>query len=146
MRWLRLVPVFLLGVLGVAYVLLRATIVASVPNADILEFPVGAVVVAVLLWAALARRRPEAPPAPWRRHEQVVRPLPDPVLRPYAAALERWAQTGEEPASAADVLARARTTDPREQERLKAQLVEELSVKASRRKRESQLKKHLEGA
>jgi hypothetical protein len=145
MRWLRLVPVVLLGILGIAYVLGRPALVAAAPWLELVEFPLGAVVVALLVWAALARRRPEAPPVEWRRHEQVVRPLPDPAVRPYVSALERWLETGEDPASAADVLARARTSDLREQERLRTELAKDLSLKASRRKRESQLKKHLEG-
>ena len=145
MRWLRLVPVALLGVLGVGYVIVRPKVVAAQPWAAFLEFPVAAVVIGVLLWIALRRRKPETPPVPWRKHEQVVRPLPDPALRPYEVALERWMETGEDPASAAAVLARARTPDHREQERLRAELAQEMSVISSRRKRGSLLKSYLEG-
>lgn len=146
MRWSKLVPVAILGVGGVAYVLLRPAIIARWRNTDIFEFPLGAIVVALLLWAALGRGRPETPPPPWRRHTQVVRTLPDPAARPYVAALERWLETGENPEAAADVVARAQTPDAHRQERLRAELTQELAIKASRRKRESQLKRHLEGA
>ncbi|HET6405177.1 MAG TPA: hypothetical protein VFH78_11055 [Candidatus Thermoplasmatota archaeon] len=142
--WLRLIPVFLMGALAIGYVLVRPGLLGRVPYLDILEFPVGTLVVAILLWAALARRRPKAPPVAWRRHAQVVRDLPDPALRPDVAALERWVHSGEDPSAAADVIARARTHDAVERERLRAQLASELTVKASRRKRESLLKKHLE--
>jgi hypothetical protein len=145
MRWLRLVPVALLGILGIGYVFARPALTQAVPNAAILEFPIGAIVVAFLLWAALARGRPDDAPKPWRRHEQVVRALPDPAIRPDALALTRWAETGEDAAGAADVLARARTSDRQERQRLRARLTEDLAIKASRRARESKLRKHLEG-
>lgn len=143
-RSLRLIPVALMGSLAIAYVLARPGLRQRIPYLDILEFPVGALVVAILLWAALARRRPETPVVHWRKHAQIVRELPDPALRPDVAALERWVETGEDPLAAADVLARASTHDLAEQERLRAQLAEDLSLKASRRKRESTLKQHLE--
>ncbi|HVM45165.1 MAG TPA: hypothetical protein VM582_04450 [Candidatus Thermoplasmatota archaeon] len=144
-RWLRLVPVFLMGALAIAYVLARPALRPRIQYLDILEFPAGALLIGVLLWAALAGR-PRAPPAPpWRRHEQVVRELPDPALRPDVVALERWLETGEDAAAAADVLARAATYEPARQESLRAQLTEQLAVKASRRKREALLKRHIEG-
>lgn len=145
MRWSKLIPVAILGVGGVLYVLLRPALLARWQNTDIYEFPLGAIVVALLMWAALGRRAPEKPPVPWRRHQQVVRALPDPAVRPYAAAIERWLETGEDPAAAAAVVARARTADAKRQEALRAELTSELAIKASRRKRESQLKRHLEG-
>lgn len=143
-RSLRLVPVALMGILAVAYVLARPALLGRVQYLDILEFPVGALLIGLLLWAALARRRPERPPIPWRKHAQVVRELPDPALRPDVLALERWLESGEEPGAAADVLARAATHDARELDRLRAEIEREITVKASRRKRESMLKKHLE--
>ena len=143
-RSLRLIPVALMGSLAIAYVLARPGLIERVAYLDILEFPVGALVVAILLWAALARRKPATPSVPWRKHAQIVRDLPDPALRPDVAALERWVETGADPVAAADVLARAKTHDAVEQERLRAQLAEDLSLKASRRKRESTLKQHLE--
>lgn len=143
-RWLRLVPVALMGSLAIAYVLARPALRGRIEYLDILEFPVGALVVALLLWAALARRRPDAPPVVWRKHEQIVRELPDPALRPDVATLDRWVETGEDPAGAADVLARAHSHDLAEQERLRARLAEELALKASRRKRGSLLKHYLE--
>lgn len=140
----RLVPVALLGVLGVAYVLIRPSLAARNPYLAIWEFPLGALVVALLLWMALGRRRPETPPVPWRRHEQVVRALPDPALAPLVSALDRWVETGEDPQSAADVLARARTSDPAERETLRAQLASQLAQKSSRRKRESLIRQQME--
>lgn len=146
MRWYRLVPVAILGIGGVAYVLARPALVARWQNTDIFEFPLGVIVVALLLWAALGRGRPGSPPPPWRRHRQVVRALPDPAAQPHVAALERWLETGEGPEAAADIVARAQTSDVHRQERLRAELTPKLAIKASRRKRESQLKRHLEGA
>ena len=143
-RSLRLIPVALMGSLAIAYVLARPGLLGRIEHLDILEFPIGALVVAILLWAALARRKPEAPAVPWRKHTQIVRELPDPALRPDVAALERWVESGDDPVAAADVLARAKTHDLVEQERLRAKLADDLSLKASRRKRESLLKEHLE--
>lgn len=144
-RSLRLIPVVLMGSFAIAYVLARPGLVARVPHLPILEFPVGAAIVALLLWAALASRRPRVAPAPWRKHAQVVRELPDPALSPDLATLERWVERGEDPAAAADVLARAASTDLREQDRVRAELAEELASRSSRRKREDLLIKHIEG-
>lgn len=58
--------------------------------------------------------------------------------------LERWVESGDAPEAAADVLARAATTDPRERERLRAQLVPTLAATHPRRKRESLLKKRMQ--
>lgn len=143
-RWLRLVPVVLMGSLAVAYVVARPMLLQRVPYLDIFEFPVGALVVGLLLWAALARRRPAPPEAPWRKHAQVVREIPDPALAPDVEALERWVQTGEGAERAADVVARSRAVDEAERERLRGALASEFQVKASRRKRESLLAKQLE--
>lgn len=143
-RWLRLVPVVLMGVLAIAYVLARPTLRSRIPYLDILEFPIGAAIVAILLWAALARRRPASELPVWRKHAQVVRELPDPALRPDMATLERWVDSGEGAEAAADVLARARSPDPVEQQLLKMELVDKLTIKASRRKRETMLRQHLE--
>jgi hypothetical protein len=132
-----------MGALAIAYVLMRPALSRSVEHLAIFEFPVGALLVGTLVWIALKGRRPE-PPEPFRRHQQVVRTLPDPALAPYVGALERWVETGEGPEAAADVIAKAATTDAHEQERLRAQLVPDMQVKASRRKRETLLKKQLE--
>ena len=139
----RLVPVAALGIIAIAYVLARPALAARNPYITIWEFPLGALLVTLLLWMALGRRKPEAPPAPWRKHQQVVRPLPDPALAPFVSALDRWVDTGEDPHTAADVLARARTNDARERETLRAQLADQLATKSSRRKRESHLKQYL---
>lgn len=136
----RLVPVVLLGSLSVSYVLTRPALLARDPHLAIAEFPAGALIVGLLVWAALARRRARAAPEPWRRHEQVVRPLPDPALAADVDALERWVETGDAPEEAAGVLARAASRDPREQERLRGELAPTLAITRSRRKRESILK------
>lgn len=144
MQWRRLVPVALMGALGIAYVLARPALAASIPYLAILEFPVGALVLGILLWLALARRTPRPEPQPeWRRHEQVVRALPDPATRAYMEPVEAWLETGERAEEAAVVLAKAATTEPAAQERLRAQLLPQLTLKASRRKRESLLKQYL---
>lgn len=140
---LRLVPVALMGSLAVAYMLARPGLALRAPHLTILEFPIGALLVGLLLWMALGRRRATPPPV-WRRHAQVVRQLPDPALAPYLGALERWLETGAAPEAAADVLAKARTNDPREQELHRARLLAVLDSKASRRKRESLLKKEIQ--
>lgn len=146
MRWRKLLPVGVLGALAVGYLLARPALAASVPHLAIIEFPVALVLVGGLLWAALRRPRAERPqPAPpWRRHRQVVRALPDPVAAPDADALRAWVAHGEAPAAAADVLARAVTTDPHERERLRAQLEPALAGARSRRKREAILHERLD--
>lgn len=146
MRWSRLIPVFILGALAVDYVLIRPALLAVIPHLAIFEFPVGAVLVALLIWAGLRRRQAAkpAPALPWRRHAQVVRPLPDPATRALAAPVERYLETGEEAERVADLLARASASDPAAQAELRARLAKELPLKSSRRKRESVLKHHLD--
>lgn len=146
MRWSKLIPVFILGAVAIDYVLIRPALLAVVPHLAILEFPVGAALVALLIWLALRRRRAAAPPpaAPWRRHEQVVRPLPDPAERDLAAPLARWLETGEEPERAAAQLARLAGHDRAARDALRARLAKELPLKSSRRKRESVLEHHLD--
>lgn len=144
-RSLRMVPVVLMGSLAIAYILARPTLATRVPYLAIIEFPVGAAIVALLLWAALARRERVAPPEPWHKHRQVVRALPDPAMERDLAVLERWLGSGDDPRAAADVVARAVSTDPVVQDRTRADLTEQMSIRASRRKRESLLKKHIEG-
>lgn len=141
---LRMIPLVLLGSAGIAYVLARPTLASRIPHLDIWEFPVGAILVTILLWAALATRRATESHVPWRRHEQVVRDLADPVLAPDVAALERYVRTGDGAADAARIIARARTSDRDEQGRLRAELARSLSSLSSRRKREHALKNELE--
>lgn len=141
-RSARLVPVALMGSLAVAYVAARERIAARVPYLAIIEFPIGALIFGMLLWAALSRRRP-APPVPWRRHQQIVRPLPDPAIALDLGTLERWLQTGQAPEAAADVVARSVTTDAATSDTLRGEIEQEMSSLASRRKRESYLKKQL---
>lgn len=143
-RWHKLVPVFAMGSLVIAYVLARPALAARVPHLTILEFPLGALFVVAILWSALARRRPPRVPS-WRKHQQVVRIIPDPALAPYLSAIERWLETGEGHDAAAEVLARAVTNDPLERERVRAKLVTHMQIKASRRKRESLLTEQIEG-
>ncbi|HUR67724.1 MAG TPA: hypothetical protein VM370_00630 [Candidatus Thermoplasmatota archaeon] len=133
---------FAMGALAIAYVVMRPSLASRVRHLGILEFPAGAALVAAFLWASLARRKPE--PAPrWRRHEQIVRPLPDPALTPAVAVLERWIETGEASDEAARVVARAATTDEGEQQALAARLAKDMTLTSSRKKRGSFLNKHL---
>lgn len=118
-------------------------LIARSPHVAIAEYPVGALVVAALIWRALAQPAPEVAPVVWRRHKQIVRPLPDPAMRADLDALDAWVDSGAEPERAADVLARAKTHDPRERERLRAELAQELALTPSRRKRESLLKERI---
>lgn len=144
-RSLRMIPVILLGSFAIAYVLARPGLAQRVPHLAILEFPFGALLIGLLLWAALARREKRAPPVAWRKHEQVVRTLPDPALEADARILERWIETGDAPEAAGNVLARASSSDPSVQERTRAQFVSSSTHTSSRRKREQLLKKHVEG-
>lgn len=141
---LRMIPVILLGSTAIAYVLARPGLAARVPHLAIWEFPVGALLVTILLWAALATRRDLTPLVPWRRHEQIVRALPDPALRADLTTLERWVETGDDPNAVADVVARARTKDRHEQDRVRAELAQILPTLHSRRKRGSALQHELE--
>lgn len=138
-------PVVALGAFGVGYVLFRPTLAGIIPHLGIVEFPLGAGIVASLLWSALRRSRDELPaPAVWRRHEQVVRILPDPAMRANLDVLERWVETGENPAAAAVVLAKATTKDAQDEERARDALIPRLSQETSRKRRESFLRDHLE--
>jgi hypothetical protein len=91
----------------VGYLLVRPALARAVPHLGIWEFPAGAALAFALVALSLRRRERRAPPEPWRKHRQVVRALPDPEAERLAAALERWARAGGDPAPALDVLARA---------------------------------------
>lgn len=139
----RLVPVWMMGALAIAYVLMRDLIVNTVPYASILEFPVGGIVFGFLLHAALAMGRPPAPPRPWRRHKQIVRPLKDPALKRDMRALEAWLEQGGPPVAAADVIARSRAADEPERQTLAAALSRQMADLSARRFRETFLKEQM---
>jgi hypothetical protein len=137
--------VIVLGALAVGYVLARPSLGGVVPHLAILEFPVGMAVVAALLALALwpdGKRAP--PPAPWRRHEQVVRRLPDPAAAPLVAAVERYLETGEGAEEAADVLAAGMGHDLSQRAGHRQRILAMLSSKGSRRRRESTLNEVLD--
>jgi hypothetical protein len=97
----RLAPLVALAALTSAYVGARPTLLQSVWRLDILEYPLGLLVAAPLLWLAArpprdARARKPAPAAPWRKHRQVVVPLPDPETAASEALLRAWLQDGRE--------------------------------------------------
>ena len=129
MRWSRLVPVAMLGVLSVAYVLQRDALFGRAPLLAILEFPIGVAVLALLLSLALRPAARPVPPPEWRRHEQIVRQLSDPAEAPIASLIERYIATGEGAGEVAAVL------DPD----AVGALGTELSTIHSRRKRESKI-------
>jgi hypothetical protein len=118
-----------LGVLLVGYVAARPMLAASLPHLGILEYPVGLVLGGLLVYVGLRRPKAERePPVPeWRRHVQVVRPVPDAERTRHEAPLRAWVERGEDPAAAALVIARARTRDPAEAERLRSTLTETLA-------------------
>lgn len=85
----RLVPLGALAALGVAYAALRPTLMGVVWHLEILEVPAAILVAAPLVWLTV-RPEPSPPHRPsdeWRRHEQVVRLLPDPEAAPLAREL-----------------------------------------------------------
>lgn len=124
------------------YVVARPALAAAFPDLTIAEFPAGLLVVGGLLYWAFRRGEPQAPPAPWRRHEQVVRELPDPAAERFEHALDRWVQSGENPDEAADILARATAQHAADRERLRAEIAQSLSEQGSRRKREAILERY----
>lgn len=93
-----------------AWLLARPFVAAQVPHLILYEFPVAALLAALVAWLALRtpKERRAEPPAPWRKHRQVVRELPDPEAARLVDALERWARTGDGVADAAAVVATAR--------------------------------------
>lgn len=141
MLWRRLLPVGVLGVLLVVYVALRPMLAEAVPHLGIVEYPVGLVLGGLLMYAGLRRPREERePPVPaWRRHEQVVRPVPDAELARLEAPLRAWVERGEDPSAAAAVVVRAQTRDPEEAERLQASLTDTFASAASPKARRALL-------
>lgn len=137
MLWRKLTPVLVLGALLVAYVLARPALAENVEHLGIIEYPVGLLLTALLVWLALRRPREERAPEPplWRRHEQVVRPLPDPEVARLEAPLRAWVEKGESPEAAAAVLARARARDPAEADALALTLAAEMSSASNARAR-----------
>lgn len=137
MRWSKMIPVAILGVLAVAYLLVGPGLAPLVPHLAILEFPISVLVVGLLLWMALRRRPAERPPpAPeHRKHAQVVRAVPDPETARLAASLDAWVEKGEDAPQAAEALARAQTRDPEERQRLVADLRSKLASLTTRKQR-----------
>src|SRR5687767_2371720 len=101
-----------MGLLAVADVALRPSLAERIPHLILWEFALGLVLLPFLLWIALRPQRRRRPSEPWRRHEQVVRALPDPVVRGALGPLEAWVERGDAPEAAARVLARATASDP----------------------------------
>jgi hypothetical protein len=130
-----------LGVLLVGYVLARPALAGMVPHLGIVEYPAGLLLGGLLVYAGLRRPRAERePPAPeWRRHEQVVRPVPDAELARHEAPLRAWVERGEDPSAAAAVLARGQTRDPAEAQRLQTTLTDTLARAASPKARRNLL-------
>lgn len=138
-----MIPVVALGVLAVGYILARPMLAEAFPDIGIAEFPAGMLVVGLLLYGALRQPKPVAPPKPWRRHEQVVRELPDPTAAHLEEVLEGWIETGRGAEAAADVLARATAQHAGEREALRHQIARSLSDQGSRRKREALIERYL---
>lgn len=129
MLWRRLLPVGVLGVLLVGYVAARPALAANLPHLAIIEYPVGLLLGGLLVYVGLRRPREERePPVPeWRRHEQVVRPVPDAEVARHEAPLRAWLERGEDPAAAARVIARAQARDADEADRLHPSLTDTLA-------------------
>lgn len=111
------------------------------PHLGIVEYPVGLVLGGLLVYAGLRRPQEERePPVPeWRRHVQVVRPVPDAEAARHEAPLRAWVERGEDPAAAARVVARAQARDPSEAERLHPSLTETLAAARSPKARRALL-------
>ena len=141
----RISAFILLGLLVGTWLIARPVVLARWPMAALLEFPIGLAAVGTLCWlAARPARAREKPEAPWTRHEQVVRPLPDPEAVPLAQAVDAWVETGKEPGPAADVLARALDADETRRQEHRASLLQEMGAANGRRKREAVVRRVLE--
>lgn len=137
-------PVGVLGILAVGYVLGRPILLAARPDLAIFEFPVGLVVIALLLWLALRRGARPTPPPEWRKHEQVVRQLDDPAAAPLATTIHDYIETGQGADEAARVLAHAVVREPSQREKARARILTTLSSASSRRKRENAIRDQLD--
>ena len=145
MRWLKPLLVASAGAALVAYLVVRPGLAAQNPHLHLYEFPLAVLAVSLLLWGTL--RTPKAarpaPPPEWRRHEQVVRPLPDPEQGRLRAPLDAWLADGSRAAEAADVLARAEgDDDPARRDALRERLAREMGEARSARKRAALLRRH----
>ena len=131
--WRRLLPLVLLAALALAWMAVRP----QKGNATLLEYPIAILLVVLLLWDAARDPRPVPVAAPpLRRHEQVVRDVPDPDARALVAALDAYVATGARAPEAADALARATGGDA-------ATILPTLTRATSRRKREALLRQTL---
>ena len=129
-----------LGILAAGYLILRPTL--RVPYLALVEFPVAVVLVAFLLWQAMRRPAPPralpqtfAPVPALRRHEQIVRTLPDPDAARLERTLAEWVETGEGAERVADVLGRAHAPDPARRAAERERILPLLSKADSRRAR-----------
>lgn len=141
----RILAFVALGLVVGLWLVARPSVLALWPMGALVEFPIALVVVALLLWlAARPARARERPEAPWRRHEQVVRPLPDPETAPLERALDAWVDGGKDPDRAADVLARALEMDDDRRAAARQRLLQDMGAATNRRKREALVRRVLE--
>ena len=133
----RIVALVALGLIVGTWLVVREGVLRWAGDYRYLEFPVAAIVIALLAWLAMrparARERPEPP---WTRHEQVVRHIADPEASPLEATLDEWVDQGVGAREAADVLSRALCLD----EPARAKLEAGMAAASSRRKREAYLR------
>lgn len=132
-----IVPMVALALLAATYMLIRSNLAFT--HVALVEYPIALALVAFLAWRALRRPRPRAhayAPAPaLRRHEQIVRTLPDPESAALGNALAAWVATGERPEAAADAIARAHAPDAARRDLERARLLPLLQQADSRRSR-----------
>lgn len=102
----RATALVLIVVLVGGWLVVRPSVAAAQPFLVFVEFPVALLVLPLVLWWGLRPRRLKKV-EPWRKHEQIVRRVPDPALARESAAVRDWIETGKAPDAAERVFARA---------------------------------------
>ena len=102
-----------LAIAAACYLALRPMLAANAPDLRWIEFPIALLAAGLVMHAALRVPRARRVPAPqWRRHEQVVRALPDAERVRLAESLDAWTRSGEGADEAIRILALATERDP----------------------------------
>lgn len=137
----------------VAYLAVRPTLAAATPYLLLIEFPTALVLLALVAGLLVRRSRADAPApvaaTPWRRHEQVVRALPDPEIKRLRDPLDGWLADGSRLDEASRVVAlaasRAGAGDAHDGA-LESRVRERMAQARGRRRRESALRSILSSA
>jgi hypothetical protein len=124
--------------------LARPRIASRNADLELVEFPVSLLLIGLVVWKVVkpTPTEPSATTPPWRRHEQVVRALPDPESLRLRSTLATWVLHGSQRAEASDILANAATLDEAARARLQARHADAMAAATTAKRRAEYLREH----